>query len=351
MKIGRFMKTSAILLALIFFIMALAGCAQTAPSAPDASSGSSGSKESGAYTVKFAAFLGYSGLGTALGEKKGFFQENGLNTEFTWTTSGDKIALLLSGDADFADVSTSNAIIAIAHGAPVKIVGSVFRTKGAFYVIANNDIKNAADLKGKKIGISIPGTGMEATVFSALKKIGLDPDRDVTLIANGIYQEAYASLQAGQVDATVIHQPFVALAEKEGIGHLMYKGYDVIPDLHTGVLLASDKFIRDHPEDFKKILAAYYKSWIYAKEHMDETVAFGSKYIDIDADVLKSALDSEMIIWDNIPQVNIDAINKTQDIQIELGFQDEKYDISGSIDERFLPDAATLASFSSLDAQ
>lgn len=349
------LKLTALIAAITLFAGVLAGCAespssdqtpgqsqdQTATQTPDGSPG---------YTVKFAAFPGYSGLGTALGVEKGFYAENGLEVEFNYTT-GDKVALLLSGDADFADYNTSNVITAIAKGAPIKIVGSFFRTKGPFHVLVSHDIQTAADLKGKTIGIGVPGSGLEATIRHVLSEAGLDPDKDATLVANGVFQDAYASLQNDQVDATVIHEPFVALAESEGIGHLLVKGYEVLPDLHTGVLVASDKFIEEHPEELRKILESYYKSWIYARENLDETIAFGSEYINVDAAVLEAALQSELEIWENIPQVNLDAINTTQDIQIELGFQDEKHDISGSIDESFLPDEETLARFKSEAAQ
>jgi NitT/TauT family transport system substrate-binding protein len=178
---------------------------------------------------------------------------------------------------------------------------------------------------------------MEAYARVILKENGLDPDKDVTLLANGVYAQAYASLETGQVAATIIHQPYVALAEKEGKGKLLAKGYEYLPSFHTGVLVASDKFIAEHPEELRQIIKAYYKSWTYAKENLSETVEFGAKYVEIDKDVLRAALESELEIWANEPKVDTGAINDTQDTQIELGFQTEKYDVTPFINESFLP--------------
>ena len=63
------------------------------------------------------------------------------------------------------------------------------------------------DLKGKKVGIAVFGSGLEVYTQVILKEHGLSPD-DVTFIANSTHQAAYASLETGQVDATIIHEPF-----------------------------------------------------------------------------------------------------------------------------------------------
>lgn len=290
-----------------------------------------------AYTVKFAPFVSYTGIGTWLGFEKGFFSEDGLKTEEI--ILDDKISGLISGDVDFADLNTSQAITATAQGAPFKIVGSMFRTKGAFYLIGAPDINEISDLKGKVVGIAMAGSGLDAYTRVMLKENGLDPDKDVTLLANGVYQQAYASLQTGQVSATIIHQPFVELAEKEGVGKLLGKGYEYLPTFHTGVLVASDKFIAEHPDELRKIIKAYYKSWTYAKENLDETIEFGSKYVEIDPEILRAVLESELEIWANEPSVDINSLNDTQDTQIELGFQEEKYDLTPYIDQSFLPES------------
>ncbi len=346
MKKG-FQKTIGLILALSMTLVLLASCSSTTPAASSSAPASTEAQSSaapsesapasgeGAYKIKFAPFVSYTGLGTFFGIEKGIFKDAGLDLEII--NLEDKVSGLVSGDIDFADLNTSQAITAIAQGAPFKIVGSMFRTKGAFYLIGSNDIKEISDLKGKNVGNAMTGSGLDAYTRVILKENGFDPDKDVTLIANGVYQNALASLESGQVDATIIHQPFVELAEEQGIGHLLAKGYDYLPTFHTGVLVASDSFIQDHPEELKKIIKAYYDSWTYAKYNEEELLDFGADYVQIDRETLKKALESELVLWDNKPEVDVSAINDTQDVQIELGFQDEKYDVTGFIDESFLP--------------
>lgn len=293
-------------------------------------------ESNGGIRVRYAAFQGMSGLGFWFGKEKGFYDEAGLELEMVDVQ--DRVAAFVAGEIDFADMNTTQAIIAASKGAPFKIVASMFRTKGPFYLIGNPSVSRIEDLKGKRVGVGQFGTGMDVYARVILKEHGLDPEKDVILVANGSHQQAYASLESGQVDATIIHQPFVALAEEQGVGKLLARGWDYLPTFHTGVLVASDHLIQNHPDVVKKLIEVYFKANEYAKSHIDELLDFGANYMNIDKDVLRKALEGEMEIWENEPGLDLKALDDTQNVQIELGFQDRKYDIERVIDTGFLPE-------------
>ncbi|MDF2874951.1 MAG: myristoyl transferase [Sporomusa sp.] len=284
--------------------------------------------------VRYAPYTGLNGLAARMGKDKGFFAEEGIDVELI--EMKDSISGLASGDVDFADSPTTNAIIAAGRGAPVKIVASAFRTKGPFYLISKPEIKKIEDLRGKKIGISGFGTGLEVYTRVILQKHGLTPN-DVTFIANGSHNQAFASLESGQVDATIIHEPFVTLGETTGKAHLLARGWDYLPTFHTGVLTASSQFINKQPELVEKMIRAYLKSQEYAKNHQDEYLDYAMKSVKIDRAVLADALKRESVLWENNPAVNADSLNDTQRIQLEQGFQEKIYDLSKILDVRFIP--------------
>ncbi|MGF7047777.1 ABC-type nitrate/sulfonate/bicarbonate transport system substrate-binding protein [Paenibacillus sp. DS2015] len=326
---------SIALLTVILMISILAGCAD---GNNNVSSNESGNANSPATVklekIRYAPLSGASGLAVSFGAEKGFFEEEGLDVEFISTK--DPVTGLISGDIDVVDVATTTAIIAAGKGAPIKIVSSMFRTKGPFYLIASSDIKSVEDLKGKKVGIAVNGSGLEVYTRVILQEHGISAD-DVTLIANGTHQSAYASLETGQVDATIIHEPFASLVEKEGKGKLLATGWDYLPNFHTGVLASRDAFIKEKPELLKKLLRAYFHSQEYAKSHPDEFKAYYLANMDVDAEALDTALERENVLWENNPDVNIDDLNETQRIQKELGFQDEIYDVNAIVDLRYIP--------------
>ncbi|WP_342431236.1 ABC transporter substrate-binding protein [Neobacillus sp. FSL H8-0543] len=284
--------------------------------------------------VNYAAFDGLNGMAVRFGAEKGFFEDEGIDVEFVVTK--DEVASLTSGDVDFADANTTRIVVGGGKGAPIKIVGSMFRTKGPFYLIAKSDIKSVEDLKGKNVGVGIAGSGMDVYTRTILAKHGLTED-DVHLINNGTYQQAYATLETGQVDATLIHEPFVTLGETTGVAHLLAQGWKYLPEFHTGVLASNDKFIKEKPETLKKVLKAYLRSQEYAKANQDEYIDYVVKHVDIEPEVLKSALDREEILWENDLNIDVDRIEKSQDLQYELGFQEEKYDIKSLVNDKFIP--------------
>ncbi|WP_135551836.1 ABC transporter substrate-binding protein [Paenibacillus cymbidii] len=284
--------------------------------------------------IRYAAFAGVSGLAVQFGNEKGFFKEEGLDVEFV--VNQDPIAGLTSKDIDIADIATTSAIIAAGKGAPIKIVSSMFRTKGPFYLIGAPGINSIADLKGKKVGAAAFGSGLDVYTQTILKKNGLGKN-DVTLIANGVNDAAFASLTSGQVDATIIHEPFASLAEITGKGKLLAKGWDYLPNFHTGVLISRNDYIEKHPDGVEKLLRAYFKSQEYAKSHLDEYKAYFLSKIKIDPAAVDKAFERELVLWENVPNVDKQSLLETQQIQKDLGFQDQIYDVDKILDLRFIP--------------
>ncbi|WP_054957000.1 ABC transporter substrate-binding protein [Paenibacillus dakarensis] len=324
----------------VLLLSILAGCAdnagnQTTGSALNEAGGSKASASGDKLEkIRYAPLSGVSGLAVSFGAEKGIFEEEGLDVEFISTK--DPIAGLNSKDIDVVDVATTTAVVAAGKGAPIKIVSSMFRTKGPFYLIAGPEIKTVEDLKGKNIGIGNFGSGLEVYTRVILEEHGVSAD-DVTFIANSTHQAAYASLETGQVDATIIHEPFASLVENEGKGTIIATGWDYLPNFHTGVLAAREGILKDNPELVEKLLRAYFKSQEYAKSNEEEFRAYYLKNIDIDPEVLDLALEREAVLWENNPNVDVDALNETQQIQEKLGFQDEIYEVEELLDLRFIP--------------
>ncbi|MGE5607086.1 MAG: ABC transporter substrate-binding protein, partial [Bacteroidota bacterium] len=128
-----------------------------------------------------------------------------------------------------------------------------------------------------------------------------------------------------------------SIVEAKGTGRLLAKGWTYLPTFHTGVLVASNNFIKKHPDLVRRLVAAYFRANTYAKTHPDELLDFGSKYLNVDRQILKVALEREKVIWENKPQVDLNALADTQKIQLELGFQNQIYDVKKILDLRFLP--------------
>ena len=109
------------------------------------------------------------------------FERNGLKIAWTDPGSNDKsLAALKKGEVDIAVVSSNQAIINIATGGtPMTFVGNTGYNFSVFLAAAS--IKSAAELKGKKIGTAGPGTTPDQLTRLALRRLGIDPEKEVTL--------------------------------------------------------------------------------------------------------------------------------------------------------------------------
>jgi len=153
-----------------------------------------------------------------LARDTGIFERNGL--KITWTNPGsnDKLlAALKKGDADIAVVSANHIVHNNASGgAPMLLVGNTGYNYSAFFVDAS--IKNATDLKGKRVGSGEPGSTPDQLTRLALRKLGIDPEKDVTLVHfdEGRNTDRVKSLLDGNVAGMMVTAEAMYELEKTG---------------------------------------------------------------------------------------------------------------------------------------
>ncbi len=150
----------------------------------------------------------------------GFFRKYDLDPQIVFIAGGSvNIAGLVSGDVDFTIFAGPGAITANLAGADVVVLMSFINTMDHSF-FANPAIKKPADLRGKRVGISAPGSTNDYGARVALKKWGLQPDKEVAMLAVGAQPERFAAVQTGRVDATLLQPPFTVKARQAGFTDL-----------------------------------------------------------------------------------------------------------------------------------
>lgn len=284
-------------------------------------------------TVRAGFAKGMTGIANQFAVQSGWYKEAGIELELV--DIPNPVAAFGAGEVDIADGDPGTYIPAIVNKVPMKIVSNMWRNRGAYWIIAKPEIKSLADLKGKTIGAAQATGGMKLTLMEVLSQNGVDPKNDVELVANGFYQTAYATFTSGEVDATIIHQPYATLAEKEGIGNVLAKTWEFLPDYHTGVLVASQKMIDEQPEVVERILEVYFYANNYAKTHLDDFIPWAAEYLNLDEATAREAIEAEIILWENNPIVDTSRLQVTEDLLFKNGMQKESLDVNGVVDNRF----------------
>jgi ABC-type nitrate/sulfonate/bicarbonate transport system substrate-binding protein len=177
----------------------------------------------------------------------------------------------------------------LAGGDVVAIAGNV--NVLPYYLVAHPSIKRHEDLRGKIGGTHISGTTAEFALKVGLKKIGLDPLKDVNLRVIGGAIERMVALEKGIVQFTVVTEAGKAIAERLGYPTVVDMVSLQIPFPQNGIY-TSTKLIRDNPEFVRRYLRAYVEAIHYFKTHKDETIRIMRKYSRLeDRRVLEEAWD------------------------------------------------------------
>jgi ABC-type nitrate/sulfonate/bicarbonate transport system substrate-binding protein len=154
-----------------------------------------------------------------------YFEKYGIkNLEVIQFSGGQPVTrALIGGDIQISTTGGAAVVNARLKGADTVIIA---RTVGVFpYTLyVGKDIRDAAELKGKKLAVSTVGGSGYVAMQYALRKIGLDPDKDVTMLQIGDFSARLASLAAGTVQGTLLLPPFTLRARDLGLRPL----YDLV---------------------------------------------------------------------------------------------------------------------------
>jgi len=186
---------------------------------------------------------------------RGFFREEGLEPEFIFMKAIQTVQAMLAGGVDFG-TATGTAISAAVNGADVRVVFAL-SDKPSFDMISLPSITGVAQLRGKKIGISAPGSLTEIIARQILiaNKIPLD---QVTMLPLGTSDITWVALRAGTIDATMLQIPQNFIAVDEGFRKIA-AGADVYRAVQGG-LTTTKAVINDKPELVTKVIRATQKA-------------------------------------------------------------------------------------------
>jgi ABC-type nitrate/sulfonate/bicarbonate transport system substrate-binding protein len=202
--------------------------------------------------------LGFSGasatqLAGYLAVEQKLFDVYGVNVELTQSAGITMIRALDSGSLDVSVVGGGQALSAYLKGVEVRIISGLVNTV-PFQLWAKPEIAQLNDLKGKLVANTPPGTSLNLATGVLLMRAGLDPLKDVKLIAFGRIQLVSRALLGGVVDAALLSPPDTIEARRSGLRMLMDLATARIPCPFTSVVTtramlekspaALDRFLR-----------------------------------------------------------------------------------------------------------
>src|SRR5262245_15625689 len=189
-------------------------------------------------------------------ERGGLLQRRGLEVELIRVGGSTRmVAALLGGSAPLIHAGAPAAFAATMAGSDVIIVAAI-GSISPFHLMARPEIKQPADLRGKKAGITTFGSSSDQMVRLALKHFGLEPNKDVALLPLGGQPEAFAAMQGGSVQVVPMTHPLYLSALKLGMRELVRFSDLGFEDVN-GSVITTRSYLAQQRETTMRFLRAF----------------------------------------------------------------------------------------------
>lgn len=216
-----------------------------------------------------SSHIGYLAFYVAL--QKGFYKEEGIDLELILMPANLASTAVLTGDLDY-NGAVSGVITAQMQGRPTKVLICT-TARPLMFLISKKEIKDPLQLKGKTIAGSSPGAVATLLAKLVLKRVGLDPDRDVQVNPmGGTGAGRLAVLESGVADATILDVPHNIIAMDKGYYELIFLG-DFVEFPQNG-FGTSEKKIRENPDEVLRVVRATLRGlkFIWDKSNYDDVL-------------------------------------------------------------------------------
>jgi NitT/TauT family transport system substrate-binding protein len=260
---------------------------------------------------------------------QGYFKDAGLDVTMRTSQGTDKgMTALLSGSADIVLIGPEAPVYVQNSESPVKtkIFCGLTATDGFMLMSRTPVDKNKPDwskIKGKTVMGWRQGSNPEVYMQAALRKNGIDPKKDITLVNNiGIPARAGAWL-AGQGDYAVFPEPEASTLEKEGKAYFFASVGNEIGPVDYTVFTATDTYIKKNPQVVQAWTDAIARAQKYVQTAPSTELAkhIAQFFPGVSQDQMVATIDryKQYRIWKTTPLVEENAIVRLQDMLIASG--------------------------------
>ena len=271
-----------------------------------------------------------------LAREAGLYKQYGLDVDVVFFR-GSTIAInaLATRDAHFGAFGASSAVFAKLGGMDTVLIATA--APGLlFYLVTKKEIRSAADMKGKRIAASRPGTDSDLAARVAAQKLGLG-DKDVNIIAMGTDSERLAAISQGVVDATVVTVGGYVAAQKLGFHSILDLSQANIP-YEAASMITTRSLIKENPEMVTKFTKGFVAAIQYAQSHREVTLKVLSKYMrTTDADILTASYDQYVgRVIPRVPYVSEKGLQAVIDFIRQRNPQTPNVKAQDFMDNRFI---------------
>jgi len=251
--------------------------------------------------------LDVSFLTAGVGQKRGFFRDEGLDVELIRMNANISVTALSTGDIDYTMIFGS-VVRGAMRGLPMKVL-ACFMDSSTHILIARPEFKSVRDLKGKTLGVSTIGATSDVAARMMMKHGGVDPERELKIVPLGAERARFGALREGIVDVAVVSPPADSEATKYGL-NVVSRFYEIYKMPFTG-LGTHLKKLTEKPDEVKRMLKAMIRTNRFIRQNRDGTIQTMVEWMKIDRESAAATYDSTRRVFSEdgtIPEAGLKLV-------------------------------------------
>lgn len=225
-----------------------------------------------------------------------------------------------------------------AKGVPGIAVASMYGppTDMAIVVADNGGIKNVADFKGKKLGVTTAGSLTDWLVHELSRRQGWGPD-GIDSVAMGSTEARVSALESGQIAGSVQDIGVGYELETQGKGKVFQTFGNFVPKFETHVIFATDDMIAKRPDIVQRFLKGWFMTVAYMRTHKAETVHSIAPVLGESEAIVGRLYDNDMPAMSSNGAWDPAAVSVVAQSLVALGLADKVLDPKVMYNSQFVP--------------
>jgi ABC-type nitrate/sulfonate/bicarbonate transport system substrate-binding protein len=274
-----------------------------------------------------------------VGMAEGIFAKHGLTIESVAFTGSARLQQGMAAKSIDIGLSSGPELAMVAKGAPVIAVGAiVLSPRMTITVRANGPIRQAQDLRGKRIGVSTSASLTEWLTRELSRREGWGRD-GVQAVALGSDAAQIAAMKTDQIDGLVLDVATALRLEGAGEGRIVLYFGDIIKDFIQNAAYARRDLVAANPDIVRRFLAGWYDTIAYMGTHKEASIRIALPIVDLPPDLAARGYQQWMEAYSRDGRFDPVALGLLAKSFVEMGLLPTEPEMSRLYTEEFLPPA------------
>ncbi|MGZ8425543.1 MAG: ABC transporter substrate-binding protein [Candidatus Binatia bacterium] len=241
-----------------------------------------------------------------IAQDKGVFTKYGLAVDLKYMLSATGTQALLSGSIDIVNPATELVEAGLGGARIAFIIGILNRAVLSIY--SKPEFKQLSDLKGKILGVTLPGSTTDLAARMLLQQAGMQPGKDIQITHLQGMPDMITALSQGRIDAGIVSAPTTLRARQAGLKELVDITARNIPMIHAGLATTRD-FIKSNPDKVRRYVQAYIEATKIARTDPETTKQVIGKWTKTDnKEDLDETYNTYVKAWEPAPYLSVPAM-------------------------------------------